>query len=626
MCGLTGFVLKSHYDQTILQAMNQTLSHRGPNGEGVFHQRYDADYVLGLAHKRLSILDISDAGSQPMQSENGSVIVSYNGEIYNFLSLKKDLENIGYVFHSTCDTEVLIKAYQAWGLECLQKLNGMFAIALYDKTQKALYLIRDRLGVKPLYYYTHASGLIFGSELKALMQHPLFEKNLDMHALSLYMYHGYITAPHSIFRNTCKLTPGTYLEFRHGQIRHHTYWSIKNSFCSASPPIEDFQTSVNTLDDLLTSSVQQRMTSDVPVGSFLSGGIDSSLVTAIMQKLSPRPIDTFTIGFHQPKYDESNFARNVAKHLGTQHHEAFLSTQDIHQWIEKIPQHYDEPFADFSQIPTLLVNYLAKDSVTVVLSGDGADELFCGYEQYSSLLRLPKYIPYARIARYIPGFAWCVKTMTQKFKYRQFFELLSRDRLIHFNYRTFVKDNNLFKHHDTVFENRYASLLGCAQSIQEKAMLADLLTYLPDDILTKVDRASMAWSVENRAPFADDYRIADFAFRTPLHWKHHKGEKKYILKKLLYRYVPKHLVDRPKKGFSIPIDQWMGKELRPMINHYLATERIKKQNLFSEHTVESLKNCFFQDSPRLWKQHFDMTRTLWHFLVFQMWCDAYQVG
>jgi len=392
MCGICGFFHKKELQEKVLYNMNQTICNRGPDDEGYYLNKTQKDFQIGLAQKRLSVIDLSPLGHQPMFNSDKNIIVAYNGEIYNFQDIRSLLIERGYIFKSNTDTEVIIYAFKEWGIDCIHQFNGMFAIALFDKMKDELYLIRDRMGIKPLYYYYNGQGIVFASELKPIMAYPYFQKEINFHALNMYLHHQYITAPHTIFKNTFKLNPGCYLTYKNGEIRVIEYWSVENKFIHRK--IEDNKTEKEYIDDLeklLTDSVRLRMISDVPIGGLLSGGIDSSLVAALMKKNSSKTVKTFTIGFDEDKYNEANYAKEVSKYLGTEHYEEYLSVSRVKKLIEQIPIYYDEPYADSSQLPTMLVSEMVKKHATVSLSGDGGDELFCGYGRYDAAIRLQKY-------------------------------------------------------------------------------------------------------------------------------------------------------------------------------------------------------------------------------------------
>lgn len=612
MCGICGFYHKREISNSILKDMNDTLSYRGPNDEGIFIEKANKKYQIGLAHKRLSILDLSKKGHQPMFSFDKNIIVSYNGEIYNYKEIQKTLKSKGYVFDSETDTEVIIYAYKEWGINCIKKFNGMFSISIYDKSNDTLYLVRDRIGIKPLYYYQSRNGIVFGSELKPIMKHPCFKKKINFKSLNMYLHHSYITAPNTIFKNTYKVNPGCYLKIKGNEINEIKYWDIKDKYSNKNINHKTEDLYLKDLDNLITDSIKKRMISDVPLGAFLSGGIDSSLVVSIMQKISSKPINTFTIGFDEDKYNEAHHAKKVSEYLGTDHHEVYLPITKAQGLIEQIPLYYDEPFADSSQLATMLVSKLAKKNVTVSLSGDGGDELFCGYNRYNKALKFKRYSFLSNFFNLIKDdYLAAINRRLLKFKY-----LNTNNSIVNSDYLTskyYLK--GLIKE-DFEFEKKYFNILDLAENIQEKYMLKDLVTYLPDDILTKVDRASMAYSLESRTPLLD-HRIIEFSFNLPHELKYKDGELKYILRKLLYNYVPKEIIDRPKQGFGVPIYDWLRNDLNYYIKKYFDKKYIKKQNIFNYHKLHSLVEKF-----ELNKNSY-LDKIVWNILVFQLWYEKY---
>lgn len=632
MCGLAGMIYPGKDHENIIRKMTKTMSHRGPDSNGTFVGPFDDNRQVALGHRRLAIQDISSLGHQPMS--DGDVTVVLNGEIYNVHKLRDRLKKQGHLFRSQSDTEVVLKSYLAWGIDAVSEWNGMFAVAIYDKRNRSLFLIRDRMGVKPLYYRLDEKGLIFASELKPMMQHPAMTKTINKHALSLFLFHGYITAPHAIFEKTFKLEPGKILKYSPKGIEYITYWSLEDAYERTEKLDMPEQEWIAKLDGLFTDSVKDRMISDVPLGGFLSGGVDSSLIVAIMQKIAKKPVKTFTIGFDEHGFDEAPYAKAVAKHLKTDHHELYVQSKDVKSLIPEIPKYYDEPFADSSQLPTMMVSQMAREKVTVALSGDGGDELFCGYGRYYDVLRLKKFVPYAKIANMLPGGRLLAESITSKRKISQFFELTSDAGLINYGYRHYVNRSRFIKSFKSGSDPRYENILTLSDNLQEKFMLQDMVTYLPDDILHKVDRASMAYGLEARAPLVDDHRIVETSFAVPHALKTQQGSKKHVLKQLLYQYVPKELIERPKSGFAIPIYNWLRSDLKYLVDIYLSDDKIKQQQIFDLHAVQTLKKQFFQDnaSPLLTRifgkemklgQDGVANRMIWHLLVFQMWYERY---
>ena len=631
MCGIAGFIYSGEYETGLLRQMGEAIKHRGPDSSGVMMRPFDDQRTIALVHQRLAIQDLSASAHQPMMNDKGDIALVFNGELYNVKQLRQLLLDHGLKPRSSSDTELILLSYELFGLDAVKDWHGMFAIAIDDQRTKTCHLIRDRFGIKPLYVYDDGRGIVFGSELKPMMLHPQMKKDIDPHGLSLFLHHGYITSPHTIFKNTIKLHPGTILSVGAKGTTQTTYWSVgevkKNALIEEKPT----QQWLNELDDLMTESVAERMISDVPLGAFLSGGVDSSLIVSLMKK-SAHKVNTFSIGFHEDGFNEAPFAKEVANYLGTNHHELYVGTQEAQDVIRDLAHYYDEPFADSSQIPTMLVSQMARQKVTVCLSGDGGDELFCGYGRYDTVLKLEKMKPLAHIAAGIPGFSSMVRACTKQSKYSQFFELTDPLGPINYSYLNFIRHHNLIKDYVPHMDRRYEDITEYAENWQEKHMLQDLVTYLPDDILHKVDRASMAYGLETRAPFVDDHRIFEMSCRMPHHLKYRQGQKKYILKELCYRYVPQQLIDRPKAGFGLPIHDWLRGDLQYLIKHYLDDTLIEKQGLFCPKTIHEMKQQFFGKPRGAWltsrmipdlKLHQDgqLQRLMWHLLVFQMWYE-----
>lgn len=622
MCGICGF-----FDPTSrprgehLSAMTDTLSHRGPDD---FDTWFDLEAGIGFGHRRLSILDLSPLGRQPMHSACGRYVIAYNGEVYNHLEIRKDLPD--YKFQSTSDTETILAAISKWGLEpALRRFIGMFAIALWDREAKALYLVRDRLGIKPLYYGSSRRSILFGSELKALRAYPGFDNGIDRDALSIYFRHCYIPAPNSIYKNIRKLKPGTIATFSGGETEPTltTYWSAREVWQHGlnSPFQGTFEEAVSELEALLTSAIDLRMLSDVPLGAFLSGGIDSSTVVALMQAQSSTPIKTFSIGFHEARFNEAPHAKDVAAHLGTDHTELYLTAKDLLDVIPLIPKHWDEPFADSSQIPTYCISKLARKDVAVSLSGDGGDELFAGYSRYFMMekWRLVERFPLplrslaASIIPRIPGpFFKIFGRLGPHIRFRA--EALSMKDFSEF-YRSLISQ---FRHPQELVLDAIepmTELTNPANRIKadryQLMTMWDTVSYLPDDILTKVDRASMAVSLEARVPLLD-HRVVEFAAGLPTSMKVKGGNGKRVLRHVLYKHVPRELVDRPKMGFGVPVENWMGNELRDWCESLLDPTLMRQQGHLNTDKVQELWRAYL-DGGKYFNHH------LWSVLMFQAW-------
>jgi asparagine synthase (glutamine-hydrolysing) len=611
MCGIAGVVGFATPD--ILRKMSAAIEHRGPDAEGIVSLR---DNSLHFIHRRLSILDLSVNGAQPMSSHNGRWLVILNGEIYNFKELRKELSRN---WKGTSDTEVLTEAVAEWGLVAtLKKIVGMFAIAAYDKESDALFLARDRMGEKPLYYGHGKNGFIFSSELKPIKVNPTFEKVIDRKALRNYFAFNYIPAPQTIYENISKLEPGHYLEIKLSDmtIKKNSYWTLPGSPQTFEG---SYQEALASLENMLNRTIHDQMISDVPLGAFLSGGIDSSTVVALMQKNSSQKVKTFTIGFHTKEYNEAAFAKEVARHLGTEHTEVYVSPEDVLNVIPKIPHIYDEPFSDSSQIPTYLVSEITRKHVTVALSGDAGDEVFAGYNRYLLGPRIAKIPPFLR-----KGMSAMVTGTPEVFLKRAGVKGDKKQKLLQ-SLRSVNKQQiyNSFTTHwgeeeNIVLNEREISYPELRDDLNfEMAMnWADFHSYLPDDILVKVDRAAMAVGLETRVPFLD-HRIIEFAWSLPFDFKVHNGKGKRILKDVLYKHLPTNMFQRPKTGFAIPLEYWLRKELKDWAHALLDPEKIKTQGL---------NNNLIQER---WQEH-QAGKANWHYqlwdvLMYMAWLEAESV-
>jgi asparagine synthase (glutamine-hydrolysing) len=648
MCGLTGYfggfgATGDGSEAQVLRKMTQAIMHRGPDSDGHW---LDADAAIALGHRRLAIVDLSAAGAQPMQAASGRYVIAFNGEIYNHLDLRTELEKDGAApaWRGHADTETLLAGFDAWGIEAtLRKCIGMFAIALWDRKTRTLSLARDRLGEKPLYYGWQGSGdsavFLFGSELKALRAHPAFQAGVDRDALSLYLRHMAVPGGHSIYQGIHKLQPGCLLtvSLAAPQPVINRYWSAAEVAVRgvAQPFAGTAQEAVDELEMLLKDAVRQQMMADVPLGAFLSGGVDSSTVVALMQAQSNRAVKTFSIGFHEEAFNEAEYAKAVARHLGTDHTELYVTAQQAMDVIPRLPALYDEPFADSSQIPTHLVSQLARRHVTVSLSGDAGDELFCGYTRYTGTERLwrrlsavpmPLRQVAAQMVRAVPPAA--LNALGRRIggaplwarlgdRLHKGTEIAGSRSLVDL-YRGMV--SNWHEPESVVIGGREPATLltGLQPALQglsdiERLMALDLLTYLPDDILTKVDRAAMGASLETRVPFLD-HRIIEFAWRLPLDYKLRKGVAKWPLRQVLYRHVPRALIDRPKRGFAVPLHDWLRGPLREWAEHLLGEQRLEAEGYFHAKRVRSA-----------WIEHLSGHRNwssrLWIVLMFQAWLD-----
>lgn len=645
MCGFTGFLsatggVDNTQAQATLRHMAHAIAHRGPDSDGYW---VDPALGIGLAHRRLAIVDLSPAGAQPMASASGRYVLAFNGEIYNHLLLREALESEGGVrapWRGHSDTETLLAGFDAWGIQAtLQRAVGMFAIALWDRKSRSLTLARDRLGEKPLYYGWQGQGsgavFLFGSELSALRRHPSFAAEVNRDALALYMRHNCIGGAQSIYSGIHKLPPGHLLTVSAAAPEPvlHPWWSgaAVAEQGVAQPFAGTPEQAVDALEVLLRDAVAQQMMADVPLGAFLSGGIDSSTVVAVMQAQSSRPVRTFSIGFHEEGYNEAEHAKAVAKHLGTDHTELYVTPEQALAVIPKLPTLYSEPFADSSQIPTYLVSQLARQHVTVSLSGDAGDELFCGYTRYQmtaglwgKVSRLPRTLRQlaGRAITAVPTGAWdklgaALPMARVGDKLHKGAELLG-SRSVAELYRGMVSHWPDPARVVLGATEPATVLMGIVPALPglgdvERMMVLDMLSYLPDDILAKVDRAAMGVSLETRVPFLD-HRVVEFAWSLPLAYKLRDGVTKWPLRQVLYRHVPRELIERPKMGFGVPIDQWLRGSLRDWAETLLAEPRLRTEGFFDPAPIRR-KWAEHLSGKRNWQYH------LWDVLMFQAWLE-----
>ena len=624
MCGICGFYSKLNISLDQLAEMNDTMYHRGPDDKGVEIYVGKKQYSIGLAQRRLSIQDLSPLGHQPMHSADKRLSIAYNGEIYNFPELREELK--GYPFKSHCDTEVILAAYLKWGIQCVNRFNGMFAIALYDREDESLYLVRDRIGKKPLYYLEDGENLVFASELKPIMKYPGFEKKIRQEQLNRYLVHQYMNAPDTIFDNVYKLEPGAVYRFQYGKKEKWKYWDVatvygekKNSFQGS------FQDAKEELKKKLSDSIEMRMISDVPLGTFLSGGYDSSLMTAMAQSKSEKPVKTFSIGFEDKKYNEAIYAKEVAEYLGTEHTEMYITEQDMFGMIEDMTEFYDEPFADSSQIPTMLVSKLAKEKVTVALSGDGGDEFFCGYNNYKMLLDMQKLDPLGAMvygACHLPG----IKQLHLMDKLPAKVQIVAKNRDKVLKVQPFEAKHSelavsMLKQEQIAYRFEEEAKYDVT-NWQIRRMLLDMDTYLPGDILCKVDRAGMKYSLETRCPILDK-EVMEFSFAIPHSYKYEKGNKKRILKELAYDYIPKELLERPKVGFSVPLDKWLRGPLKEQLLDYCSPEFLNDQNIFKRNETQKFITHYLETGDKGSGTGANYSRMVWAYFVFQKWYEKY---
>lgn len=639
MCGIAGFIgLNATFDViNVAQKMGDVLGHRGPDSAGLW--RDNADGVI-LVHQRLSILDLSNQGHQPMLSFCGRYALIFNGEIYNHLSIRQDLEKFtNIIWRGHSDTETLLAAFSLWGIQkTLSVISGMFAIALWDRKDKKLFLIRDRMGEKPLYYGFINGHFIFSSEIKAIKCFPGFHPEINKDAFYQYLSLDYIPAPLTIYQNIFKLQPAFCLEYSiNSGVANYSYWDLSDIATNSKKELfVDDNSAIEAVKICLQKAVKSQSLSDVPLGVFLSGGIDSTSIAALMQAQSSNPIKTFTVGFENKDFDESSYASAIAKYLGSEHHEYILTSKDCISLLPKLINIYDEPFADSSQIPTYFVSKIASEHVKVVLSGDGGDELFGGYYRYNmvpkawqklkhapfftrkmigKILESPSHNFYDKFNNILPSH---YKSSRLGEKIQKLGGRLSHVRSINELYASFlVKENkpefilkNLYPFREPFYKNRQTFIF---DNIVDNMMLIDSKYYLPDDILTKVDRASMAHSLEARVPFLDPSLI-ELAWRVPLHMKIRNNSTKWILRKVLEEYLPSYLINRPKMGFGIPIANWLRGDLCPLVDSLLNKQKMLEQDLFDAEKIQ-----------KIWQDHRtckrDWSSTLWNVAVFQSWYE-----
>lgn len=612
MCGICGYISKKRISDEVLIAMRDTMVHRGPDDAGIY-QIKRMDRYIGLAHRRLSVFDLSEQGHQPMISENEDVSIVYNGEVYNFADIREELESCGYCFKSRCDTEVILYAYRRWGVECFSRFNGMFAIAIWDNRKNELILVRDRMGVKPLYYYHNplSGDIIFASELKPIMKSPFFQKEINEDVLGQFFCNKYIAAPASIFKNTYKLQAGMYAIYRNGEISYNKYWDICYAKKIASDHmILDYNEAKREIEDTLTDAIAKRIVADVPVGFFLSSGTDSALITAMAKNTAKSKIKTYTIGFNDKERNEADKARLIAKYLGTDHTEFYISDAEILEMLDDITKYYDEPFADSSQLPTMLVSRLAAEDVTVALSGDGGDELFCGYRIYDLVYIAQHADAIGNILFHTPiknSLSSKVRALANNrnecYKTQLFADVFSEyvDKMI-------IPEIGSIKHS---FEKELNY-----KNWQERRMILDLKTYLPDEIMTKTDRASMKYSLEVRSPLLD-YRVVEKSFEIPHGYKYSYFDKKHILKDLAADYIPISYLSGSKKGFGVPLRKWLRGPLDDEISKYVDKSYLKRQELFDYNQIVKLVTMQKKTNNRV------CDSLLWSYYMFQRWWNTY---
>ncbi len=643
MCGIVGIWSSGkEISGAILDSMAEALAHRGPDDSGSY---IDERSNIGFAHRRLSIVDLSPLGHQPMSNDDGSIWITYNGEVYNFKNIRNELIQKGHRFKSNTDTEVVLKSYEEWGIECVHKFIGMFALGIWDKRSRKLYLLRDRAGVKPLYYYSNNGLFMFGSELKALMQHPEYKKDIDYDSLAVYVRHGYIPAPHTIFQNTYKLKPGHYLCLSDSDnIKEIKYWDVTDYYLQK--PLDQSEDEIlEELESLLLDSFKYRLVADVPIGVFLSGGIDSTTLCALLQSNVSSQLKTYSIGFYDDSFNEAEWAKKIADYIGTDHTEYYISASEALDIVPKLPEIYDEPFADNSGIPTYLVSKLTRESAKVALSADGGDELFCGYNRYlyseniyQKHTKMPGLLgdaitngldllspelvdwTYKKLGFALPH----VHDFRHKYiKLRNMISNIHRGDYVEMyktaiGYWTTEELNNIMLNpgnspYDSFIADTFSKLQG--KGLLTQMMATDFKYYLVDDILTKLDRASMSVSLEGRDPFLD-HRLIEYAARIPSNMHYKNGQSKHLLRRILYKYVPKKLLERPKRGFAVPLYSWLREDLAELVRDHLSYEKIDKDGIFNPETISRNVNDFMKGATI-------NANSIWCILMFQMWKEKW---
>ena len=623
MCGITGFVdFSRNSTLSDLKVMTHVIEHRGPDDVGT--EWFDTNACsLGLGFRRLAIIDLSPLGHQPMHNPADGCWIVFNGEVYNFKEIRKELEGNGHAFISHSDTEVILKAYQHWGMSCVDRFIGMFAMALYNPKEDKLILLRDRAGVKPLYYHWNEKILLFGSELKTFHRHPQFKKEIDLTALSSYFQFGYVPAPASIFKNTYKLSPGHYLilDLKSKEIQIHKYWDAADAYQLPKLNIS-LKEAENKTEEILTSAFQYRMISDVPVGVFLSGGYDSSCVTALLQKNSATKIKTFTIGFEDPKYNEAGFAKEVASHLGTDHHEQICSFQEAMDIIPELSTIYDEPFGDSSAVPTTLVSRVARKHVTVALSADGGDELFAGYPRHRKSLNQLKKLN--RIPNGLSGLLSKIVSVTDqplsvanrrdKLKEVLFdsdpihrFMIINQAFTASESSRLIGNKNEIRKNNFLISAENFDKNLDLLSGI----LLLEYKTYLADDILQKVDRATMSVGLEGREPLID-HRILEWTAQLSSAMKMDSVQQKILLKNIVHKYIPSSIMERPKMGFGIPLKDWMKGNLKDLFMEMMNDQALQSSGLLNVQEIKELREDYLNNKLYNFER-------IWFLFIFQQW-------
>lgn len=615
MCAITGFLTLNHVSDNLIKIMNDTMKHRGPDSQQTENFEFDGKYA-SIGHCRLSILDLSADGNQPMWSNDHHQVIVFNGEIYNYSVIKEKLQEAGYCFHTKTDTEVILAAYKRWGEDCVSHFNGMFAFAIFDFEKKIVFIARDRFGKKPLYYYFENNTLVFASELKPFFVCPMIKKHIQKDVLAYYMRLGYIPAPYSILEDVYKLPAGCYMVISGRQKRVETYWNVVDVAKEKNKKNDiSFNTAKEELKGMIWASVEKRLVADVPVGVFLSSGIDSSLVATAAQEISGGQINTYTIGVQDPKYNEAEIAKRIAKHLGTNHHEYYMSEQDLLDTVLDVPEYFDEPFSDTSLIPNMVLSKIVRSDITVALGGDGGDELFAGYPHYKFVAQAQKYDSIGRILKNtlpqnaLTKLPHSMQRVINNRNPKTQSQIITESELRYFQ--------SVLKNLSQLPAYFYEDKMGIS-NWQFRRMILDIKTTLTDDMLLKVDRAAMSASLEVRSPLLD-YEIAEYSFQLPQKYKYTRRVSKYILKSILYDYIPMDLLNTPKRGFCVPVESWMRSELNELLLDMLNRDFIESQELFNYDVILKEYQKYIEGDVRA-------SKLIWNYLLFQLWYTKYMKG
>lgn len=630
MCGIAGFLdFSKRSGMDVLRRMTDKLTHRGPDDAG-YEIFESSSTVIGFGQRRLSILDLSPLGHQPMHFKN--LVIDFNGEIYNFKEIRLELEQRGYSFQSWSDTEVILKGFDCWGIDVLQKFIGMFAFAIYDRDKNSVIIVRDRAGVKPLYYFSKNDVFLFASELKAMYEHPAFEKNIDTNSLALFLQYSYIPAPHTIFVETHKLLPGHYMEIdlSSGTAVINKYWDVFDHYNKKKIKIDEQEAIIET-DRLLKNAYEYRMVADVPVGVFLSGGYDSSSVAALLQTGRTEKLKTFTIGFYENEFNEAPEAKKIAEYLGTDHTEWYLTAKEAADVLPQLPEIYDEPFADNSSVPTVLLSKMARQQVKVALSADGGDEIFAGYNKFSQAEKFTHSIPQP-IQTLLSGSMSLVNpdlipVFNRKYNFSTRYEKMkliwkSHDPHMAIKYISqYITESEVesflgkpFEKYHTYFDD--GKELAKIDGVTNRLLAVDYKTFLVDNNLVKVDRATMAVGLEGREPMLD-HRIVEFLAQLPSDFKIRNGTNKWLLKQIVHKYIPKSIMERPKRPFIAPLMVWFKDDLKEQLKYYLSESVLKKTGVFDPLPIVKLRDAYLAGEKRVNYQK------LWQVLVFQLWYNRW---